>query len=400
MRAIGNGYPCSILFINHSSQIGGAEISLRELIQALDRRMFKPIVACPPGGQFADEIERSGIVVHRVNIARFKRSGKVSGIARQAVGMPAAARALMAIVREHDVRIVHSNSTHAHVYGALVARLAGIPSVWHVRDSVRLGMTGRILQSLSSKIVVPSRSAVQSVFGGGMEQGKIVVIPNGIDLKKWSSESAALQDSRMGSGGAINIRKEYGIGENEIVIAMVAQLVPWKRQHDFIAAAGLVARKRPDVRFFIIGEDMFGDHRRYAEDLRKTAGDLKLDGRVVFTGRRNDMVDAMASIDVLVLPSLNEPFGRVVIEAMAVKKPVIATNDGGPAEIIEDGVSGFLVPPRLPSALAESMMSLIDDTDRRKRMGSAGRKIAEARFDIRNSAAQVEAIYRNLVGLH
>ena len=233
-----------------------------------------------------------------------------------------------------------------------------------------------------------------------MEQDKVVVIPNGLDLKKWSLEAAAVQDGWKGSVGAMKIRKEYGIGEHEIVIAMVAQLVPWKRHHDFIAAAGLVVQEKPNVRFFVIGEDMFGDHRRYAEDLRKTVSDTKLDDRVVFTGRRNDIVDTMASIDVLVLPSLNEPFGRVIIEAMAMRKPVIATNDGGPAEIIENGVSGFLVPPKQPSALAESMVSLIDDADKRKRMGSAGREIVEARFDIRNSVAQIEAIYTGLAGLH
>ena len=193
---------------------------------------------------------------------------------------------------------------------------------------------------------------------------------------------------------AVNrFRERLGADDGGCIIGMVAALVPWKGHRIFIRAAREVCRIDENVRFVIAGGDTFGDHPGYLDDLRKTCTEASLDGRLTFTGHVEDVMPLMAACDIVVLPSSNEPFGRVILEAMALEKAVVAVGAGGPRDIIEHGVSGILVDPHDHGVIAAEIMKLVDDPDKRRGMGRAGRERVEKWFRIDRIVRDVECVY-------
>jgi glycosyltransferase involved in cell wall biosynthesis len=137
-------------------------------------------------------------------------------------------------------------------------------------------------------------------------------------------------------------REDMGVRSEDLLVTLVAQLVPWKRHDLFIEAAAQLLSRRSDLHFLIVGSDPWGLNRAYQKMLVERANEPRLAGRVRFLGQRNDVGTILAASDIAVLPSENEPFDRVLVESWWAGTPVVATNQGGPAEIIEDGVTGLL----------------------------------------------------------
>ncbi len=179
-------------------------------------------------------------------------------------------------------------------------------------------------------------------------------------------------------------------------IGMVGRLAPWKGQHVFLDAFAEAFRKGPE-RSVIVGAPLFGEDA-YQARLRRSVEVLGLDGRVVFTGFSEDVWSVLADLDVLVHASvIPEPFGQVIVEAMAAGLPIIATNAGGPAEIIRDGVDGLLYPPGDSAALAARLRTLAGDAALRARLGAAARETARS-FTPDTAAAGVMEVYDRVLG--
>ena len=183
-------------------------------------------------------------------------------------------------------------------------------------------------------------------------------------------------------------------------IGMVGALAPWKGQHIFVQAAAEVVDRIPDVTFFLIGDVIYttAGHHDYRRELERLVHQLGLEGRVIFTGFRKDIARVMANLDIVAHCSVEpEPFGRVIIEAMACGKPVIAARGGGVDEIIVDGDDGLLVPPGDARLLAEAILRLAGDPDRRARLGEAARRRVEEKFRIHDQVRQIEQCYDRLL---
>ena len=385
-----------ILFLNHVSRLGGAEFSLLDTVRAFPRSKYLPHVCCPPNGPLVDELAKNAIDVHTVEFIRLRRKSPASCFLRLPSHLSALNK-LRKVICDREIDIIHANGTNAMIYGALAGRITRRPVVWHLRDSVRLGLLGRMLLAASSRVIAPSEAVSNFVLDEKHNDGKVVIIPNGLDLDKWKPGLRGKGSVAHDAPDHSAIRRAYGIGENEFVVAMVAQLVQWKRHMDIIDAAEIVTRARKGIRFLLVGEDTFGDNQDYVASLKERIADKNLEGIVHFAGWRNDMVRVMEETDLVVLPSLNEPFGRVVIEAMAMGKPVVATAGGGPAEIIEDGVSGILVPPKSPVEMARAVMSLVDDKERMRRIGINGRRRVEREYDIAKIIRHYETLYEGIL---
>ena len=192
-----------------------------------------------------------------------------------------------------------------------------------------------------------------------------------------------------------------------LVAGSAGTFVPWKRHEDFIRAFAALAEEETTLaarggtvdlantvlsRAVLFGDDIFLEHGRYAFDLKKQADEL-LGSRFLFTGWRSDVPLVMPALDVFVSASDGEPFGRAIVEAMAAGVPVIVTDSGGKAEIVEDGVSGVLVPQGDVAALAEAMGSLMRDPQRRERMGEAARERAKSSFSVERVARELMAVW-------
>lgn len=414
----GPSFMIKILFINHVSRIGGAEMSMLDLLEHLDRDRYVPIVACPPSGALPNRLERLDVRVERCSMTRLRRKESVF---RRAAGLfryIAAVCVLSRIVARHGIGIIHANSTNAQLYGGVVAALCRVPSVWHVRDLVPLGIVGRILYRLSTRIVVPSEdvrreivtyrgrrghsgggevSVTRDAIGdgpavtGGETTAKVLRIHNGIDIERWR-EGMADHDETGAS-----LRTKLGMDSDALLVGMIAQFVAWKGHRHFIEAARRVDADVPKSVFIIVGEDLHGDDPRYGEDLRRLSLEMGIQHKVVFTGHVDDIVPVMRDLDLLVLPSLREPFGRVIVEAMAAGKAVISTDAGGPPEIIQHGVTGLLVAPGDPGAMADAIISLLRDPELREKMGRVGRKRAEEHFAIEKCVREIEAVYESCI---
>jgi glycosyltransferase involved in cell wall biosynthesis len=198
------------------------------------------------------------------------------------------------------------------------------------------------------------------------------------------------------------VRRELGLPEGVPVVVSISRLFHWKGHADLLRAMAVVRREVPEARLVIVGEEDLaaGGLARpgYMAELKQLAGDLGLKDHVLFTGFRGDVPRMLAAADVFALPSFQEPFGLVFLEAMAMKRPVVALDNGGTPEVVEHGKSGLLSPARDPDALAANLLTLIRDPALRARMGECGRRAVETRFTPARMARDVERVYTALCG--
>ena len=178
---------------------------------------------------------------------------------------------------------------------------------------------------------------------------------------------------------------------------MAGQLVPWKNHGDFLLAAARIREAVPSARFLIAGDDLFGDHPGYREELESLAEETGVAESLEFTGYRKDLPQLLRSVSVLVHPSREEPFGRVVVEAMASGVPVVAYDEGGPAEIISHGNTGLLVRPGDVALLAAAVTRLLQNPAEAAKLGRAGRARAEEMFARPDTALKIMAVYSKLL---
>ena len=209
---------------------------------------------------------------------------------------------------------------------------------------------------------------------------KLVLIYNGVDRAPFES---AL-DQRL------QTRRGLGIGEQDKAVIVVGNLIPYKGHADLIEAAGKVIHHVPDVRFIIVGED-----RGIRHDLEKKTDRMGMTEYIKFLGRRDDVPHLLAASDLSVLPSHEEGFSNVILESMAAGLPVVATSAGGNGEGVEDGVTGWLVPPKDPDALAEKIMDLLRDPDRARAWGKRGRKRVGDYFSVDRMVQSHLELYRS-----
>lgn len=353
-----------VLFFDNVPILGGAEQSLLDILRGLDRTAFEPIVLLTSPGPLAERAQSLGIPVDYVRIPAAILKRKRYNINLFSVRtlwdafrlLPVILRVALVIRRER-IDVVHTNTLKTHLIGGLAGRLCGRRVVWHfrdilVRDSLRLWMV-RLSYGLSDRVIAIS-GAVRDQFGPGYPGSRINVIHNSIDGKELRSVAAA-SDGR-------SIRREFGLPVNARLVGMVGQIARWKGQEYFIRAAAALARRYPGVYFLIVGDVLF-EEWEYKFQMLELVKQLGLERRAIFTGQRSDVYGVLRELSVMTHCSIEpEPFGRVLIEAMALRVPVVATGGGAVDEIIRHGENGLIVPPRDEAALAAAVSAVLDGT--------------------------------------
>jgi glycosyltransferase involved in cell wall biosynthesis len=368
---------------------------LLDLIARVDRGEFEPVLGVPDPGPLAERAEALGVPVERMPMPRLRRRrltriGRAVTQALETDALTKAMRLLRPIVglRRAIGRIgpalVHANSSRA-LACAGAAALRRPPVIWHARDLAPLGAVGRLLLHRARHVIAVSRAVAKSLARYG-DPARVTVIHNGID-GDWISPERITGE---------RVRSELGLATGQPLIGMVGQLVPWKRHDLFLEAAARIAQALPEARFAIAGGDLFGHHPGYSKELEARAKRLGLAERTRFLGHRADALEVIAALDVMLHPSECEPFGRVILEAMALGKPVVAADAAGPAEIIEHSVSGLLAPPGDIDKMAAAVVGLVQRPRERARIGAAARERAIGQFPIARTVSQVETIYREV----
>jgi glycosyltransferase involved in cell wall biosynthesis len=289
---------------------------------------------------------------------------------------------------EKQVRLVHTNIRVGHDReGILAAWLAGRPCVCHVRDFERLGWFDRRLAALASRFIYISEAVQRDHLESGVPCRKGLVVYNGLDVPTF----VMALDTEKG-------RQSFNLSPSDLAVGIVGRLDAWKGQEVFLRAMGRVKDVVPRAKGIVVGE-VAVENPGYLDVLLALRNELALADRVAFSGFRMDIPVVMSALDILVLASTSpEPFGRVLIEAMAAGKPVIATDAGAAREIIEDGVHGLLVPPGDAEAMARAMIYLLTHRDTAILMGQRGQDRVRERFSAQQYVDGVQSVYRELLG--
>jgi glycosyltransferase involved in cell wall biosynthesis len=298
----------------------------------------------------------------------------------------AAALTVAAAARFWGVDLIHSNTSTAHFVGSLAGHIAHLPVVWHVRDMQRTSVLEYLASRPTRAVVYVSDATRRRVPLRRVTGVRREVVHNAINADLFAHRA------RPGA-----FRSELGVGPGVPLVLMAAQMVPWKGHRTLIRAVGEMGKRFGNVRAAIAGGDRFGEHADYEEELHRLVRELGLRDRVEFLGHRQDMPTLMADSNVVVVPSRGEPFGRVAVEAMSLGKPVIGTEDGGLAEIIEPGRTGLLVPPDAPADLAQALQRLLADGELRHAMGRAGARRVRRHFTVQAHERRIRLLYERIL---
>ncbi len=374
-----------VLYVNHVAFLGGAERSLLVLLEALDREAVEPLLAAPEGPLTA-EARRLGIECVELPFGRLHRRAAAFEVVRSAGRLLAAAWRIRQLAARVD--LIHANSATAALAACLLPRRAKL--VWHVRDLAWPPGLVRIVGRRIEAVIAISQAVADRLRAEGMPPERIVVLANALAADRFVGGNS-FDETRAGCGMPIDDILRA------VVFVCVGNLIPWKRQ-DLLLQAFAQLGEWPEARLWFVGDDPFGEHRSYVAGLKSRAVLPDLAGRVTFLGRVDRMPDILAAADVLVLPSDDEPFGRVLLEAAACRLPVIATAAGGVPEVVRHGVTGLLVAPGDAAALAGAMRRMLaGNRPYRRRLGDAGHDLLRRGFAPASHAAAVLAVYRRVL---
>jgi L-malate glycosyltransferase len=372
--------PVALLHLVDCLNPGGTERQLIEQCRRIDRARFRPLVGVfHEGGTLAPELQALDVPVYPWPLhTRLAHPNTAVQILH-----------MIARARRERVRIIHAHDFYGDLLGVPIARLTGARLVASRRDLMHwlspakraaLAAACRVADRLVTNAETIARAAVETQ---GVPASRVRVVPNGIDLARFDAEARRAPDPPLPPALA---------RRGAPIVAVVSNMnLPDKGHRDLLSAAARLAMRGHPIRLALIGD---GPER---PALQATALRLGLARTTFFLGRRLDVPRLLLRADLACLPSWAEGFPNALVEAMAAARPVVATAVGGCPELIDDAVTGLLVPPRDPARLAEALERLLTHPTQARRLGRTARRAIEARYSIDRSAALLQALYEELL---
>ena len=367
-----------ILHINSARTFGGGERHTADLVNALEARGHELYAALSGRSPVIEELK--SLPAERIFELRL----------RNALDVPSA-NELARRVLERRIEIVHAHVARDYPLAALAARRGGAQLILTRHLEYPLSRFHRWTLSRSvARVIAVSEAVADSLLKQKIfPPEKIRYIPNGIEVERFKPDASHALERE-------SFRRSLA-GDAPFLIGITGELREHKGQEDFVRAAQLVVQSFRDAHFIIGGEDA-SRGREYRAHLERLVRELDLEGRVHFTGWLATVTPLLHALDVFVSSSRVEPFGLVMVEAMAAGLAVVATRTGGACEIVEDGVTGKLVPVGDVEAMAEAIKALLTDERERRRMGEAGESRARSLFSLDRMVSETEALYREALG--
>lgn len=387
------GLKKGILYLHASAELYGADYVLLELVKRLDKSKYEPIVLLPFVGPLYTELQTIGVDVRIVNFAVLRRKNfNLQGVVAYVLRFFTSTFHLLRLIRRENIALVHTNTIVVWV-GAVAAKLSGTPHVWQTMEIIvspkfLWKISSLLVGVLSNKAATISNAVRDHLISGYAGNADIAVtVYHGVDSTTYNPEIDPMP-----------VRNEFGLTDTVPVVGMVARIKPWKGQECFLRAAAQVSREMPDVHFFIVG-DVFAGEDHYREQMLTLIDELGIRDRVITTGFRTDLPHVMAAFDIFVLPSiLPEPNATVLLAAMGMGKPVVATAIGGTLETVVDGETGILVPPEQPNLMANAILDMLRNPEKRQKYGKFGRVRQESIFSISAYARKIQDFYCEILG--
>jgi len=395
--------PIRILYVQAGRGVGGAKISLLHLLKSRMPGVTIQLALTPPIDTIfteiiGDELEK----IHAFYIPvwyQYKAKGILSKITVLAAKiwrgwyfLPMLR--LVFIILKNRVDLIHTNSSATPV-GAFAARLTKRPHIWHIREIIGAGtdfpltfgdrLSAWMIRQCSQEIICISECTAQFFRRYGILPR---VVLNGINLRDFDFSKVR----------GNHLREKLQVGRSKIAIGMIGSLRAELKEHDlFLMAMALVVEQNPNAHFIVYGGTSDLEINDYTRNLKQMALALGLMEHIVWAEYIEDIPAIMGSLDLVVHPVSREGSGRVVMEAMAAGKPVIAVKAGGVQELIQNGVTGYLVEPKNPPALASAVLNLISDVDSMQRIGAQAQIYAREHFSHERTADQILEIYHKVL---
>ncbi|MEX2196000.1 MAG: glycosyltransferase [Thermoleophilaceae bacterium] len=366
-----------VLTMSFAERLGGAERVLWTVLRGLDRSRVEPVAVFFGSGPFVEEVEALGVRTYVVPVGRFRQVG---------TGLAAVGR-LARILRAEHPDLVLNFILKTQLYGAPAAVLAGLRRrvVWWQHDVPGRQWMDRVATLLPARAVIASSEAAAAAQARYRPRRRTLAVAPGVQTPP--TASAAQLDE---------LRASLGIPAGRTVVGIVGRLQRWKGQHRFLEAVALLRDAGHDVHALVVGGGQHGIEPEYEEEVRRRAGELGLEGAVTFTGQVPDAGRHLQLMDVSVNASEPEPFGLVLLESMAVGVPVVAVDAAGPAEILDGGRCGVLVPSGAPGDLARGVGRLLAHPELRSELAERGRERYAERYTEERMVAQLERRLREL----
>ena len=364
--------PIKIFHLVGSLEVGGTEKGILLTVPRLNRDRFLSVVcSITPRMPLQSELESQGIRTYTLGIDSRWDIRLVGG--------------LLKLLRKERPDVLHSYLFHANMVSRVVGRLARVPIILNSERSVNQDGGFRMFVNhrthrLATAVETNSEAGKSYVLRGlGADPSKVFVVHQGVDTLNSVSQDAS------------GVRRALGLDPEALVVGFVGRLHPVKGLSYCVRAFSTVVRELPEARLVLVGD---GPERAQLERLCDVEGVFD---RVLFLGQRPDVAQIMSAMDVLVLPSLAEGLSRVVLEAMAMGKPVVATRVGGQSEAVVDGATGLLVPPAEPGALAQALLKVLSDRTVARQMGAEGRARVDSWFSVDHAVSRYEKLYPRLL---
>jgi glycosyltransferase involved in cell wall biosynthesis len=386
-----------VLFLHSQDEFGADAAVHADLMRHLDRDRFEVHVACTAGDGRREPLPLS--IMRSIPQLRVRPTRFLPWVGRDVSRLPDILPSLWAVpgdfwdlrryIKTNRIRVIHSTDRPRNaVYGVALGKLTGAKSIVHVhvKWSAAYSRSARWGVQQADAIFSISEYVTRTVVEMGRPAADVRTVLNAIDPALWDP-------STDGS----SLRAELGIPLDVPLLASVSRLFSWKGQRELLQAFALARVQQPQLRLMIVGEDVDGPNGAYVRELKQLALQLEVADAVTFTGGRRDIARVMAACDVFTLPSFEEPFGLVFLEAMAMKRPVVAIDNGGTPEVVDNGQSGLLSPPWDIPALAANIVKLAGDSELRRRLGEHGRERVLSYFNTRRMADDAARAYESVL---
>jgi len=345
---------------NHMA--GGGQWSLYYLIKHLNKDIFHPIVVCPEEGELTEKMRGIGAKVIVLDVGRIRYLN------------PFVISKFVSIIKERQIALIHTDSSTETFYAGIAARIMGIPLIWHVRVSEQEWFLDKLLSLLSTRLILVAE-ALSSRFKWLKNTPKMVVIYNGIDIEEFDAFPTLS-----------SIREEFNIRKDTVLLGFIGRIEQRKGTEYLISAMKNV----DNAKLIFVGKG----EEAYLKRIKKLCQESGLSNRIIYAGYRMNIPSIFKDIDIIVFPTISgEGFSRVILEAMAAAKPVIATDDAGNKEAVINGITGYIVPAKDATALGIKVNELTAGKEKRKQMGSSGRQRVEEMFTMERNIRQIEKLY-------
>lgn len=386
-----------VLNVLLDNRIGGPQIRVLSVAKELRRYGIETVMVAPKReGDFAQWATKEDFKVHQIILhspQHLNNFGSIYANFKWFLTFALSVLAIAKIISKEKVNIVHINGL-LNLQASLAALLKRKRIVWYLSSTlfpkVIVWFLMPFVRLVSNHIVIIARRLERYHFGN-----RKIGIKGNVSLIYEAVDTNVFNPINISKGDKDKLKIEFNIEPCDRIVGCVGSISPVKGYEYFIQCAHLIKKESEGVKFIIVGAKLDTQKHCY-QKLQSLASSLRMERDIIFTGKRDDIPQMLSIFDIFVLPSVSEGGPRVTLEAMAMEKPVVATDVGAVSEQIFNGETGIIVPPKDPQAMAEAVIRLLNDPEERFKMGRQGRERVKSMFSLERCVEEHRKLYENV----